>query len=192
MVEIINMSTLKRKIKMRDNLTTSVNTLVKEAEEKIIHCEETNTFNEEIISYKDTLVEKIEKIKEYNDQIIDLIETGDDLAQEEKTDTQFSIMCKNKLRFIDKFIGKHSITESVISTNLQVSRNIPNVKLPKLEIKPFAGQPENWHEFWDSFNCTIHQSDISNVQKMTYLKNLVIGSAAATIAGFKLSNENYT
>ena len=27
---------------------------------------------------------------------------------------------------------------------------------------------------------------------MTYLKNLVIGSAAATIAGFKLSNENYT
>ena len=93
---------------MRANLTTSVNTLVKEAEEKIIHCEETNTFNEEIISYKDTLVEKIEKIKEYNDQIIDL-ETDDDLAQEEKTDTQFSIMCKNKLRFIDKFIGKHSI-----------------------------------------------------------------------------------
>ena len=68
----------------------------------------------------------------------------------------------------------------------------PNVKLPKLEIKPFDGQPENWHEFWDSFNCTIHQSDISNVQKMTYLKNVVIGSAAATIAGFKLSNENYT
>ena len=121
--------------------------------------------------------------------IIDLIETDDDLAQEEKTDTQFSIMCKNKLRFIDKFIGKHSITESVISTNLQGSRNIPNVKLPKLEIKPFDGQLENWHEFWDSFNCTIHQSDICNVQKMTYLKNLVIGSAAATIAGFKLSNE---
>ena len=55
---------------MRANLTTSVNTLVKEAEEKIIHCEEANTFNEEIISYKDTLVEKIENIKEYNDQII--------------------------------------------------------------------------------------------------------------------------
>ena len=69
---------------------------------------------------------------------------------------------------------------------------MPNVKLPKLEIKPFDGQPKNWHEFWGSFNCTIHQSDISNVQKMTYLKNLVIGSAAATIAGFKLSNENYT
>ena len=69
---------------MRANLTTSVNTLVKEAEEKIIHREEANTFNEEIISYKDTLVEKIEKIKEYNDQIIDLIETDDDVSTRRK------------------------------------------------------------------------------------------------------------
>ena len=62
-------------------------------------------------------------------------------------------MCKNKLRFIYKFIGKDYIenTENLISTNLQGSRHIPNVKLPKLEIKPFEGQPEKWHEFWDSF-----------------------------------------
>ena len=30
------------------------------------------------------------------------------------------------------------------------------------------------------------------MQKMTYLKNLIEGDAAATIAGLKVSKENYT
>ena len=41
---------------------------------------------------------------------------------------------------------------------------------------------KSWHTFIDSFECAIDKNDdLSNVQKMNYLKNLVVeGEAAAT------------
>ena len=66
------------------------------------------------------------------------------------------------------------------------------VKLPTLKIEAFDGNWENWQPFWENFDCAINKNDeLSNIQKMTYLRNLVHGQAYSAINGLSLSNENY-
>ena len=49
----------------------------------------------------------------------------------------------------------------------------PNLwmKLPKLNLPTFDGNLLLWQEFWDIFDCAVHQQNILNVTKFSYLKN---------------------
>jgi hypothetical protein len=65
-------------------------------------------------------------------------------------------------------------------------------KLPKLSLKKFSGNPTDWQSFYDSYKAAVHTNDrLSKVDKFNYLKSLVEGPAAAAIAGFSLTDENY-
>ena len=67
-----------------------------------------------------------------------------------------------------------------------------NAKLPKLRLDSFAGNPVHWHSFWDSFQSAVHnKSKPMDVDKFSYLRSLLEGPAAASIAGLTLTNENY-
>jgi hypothetical protein len=59
-------------------------------------------------------------------------------------------------------------------------------KLPKLSLMKFSGNPTDWQSFYDSYKAAVHTN-----HKFNYLKNLVEGPAAAAIAGFSLTDENY-
>ena len=66
-------------------------------------------------------------------------------------------------------------------------------RLPKLTLSTFNGDPLQWETFWDSFDAAVNSSTgLSNVQKFTYLRAEVHGEAARVIAGFPLTNSNYT
>ena len=63
-----------------------------------------------------------------------------------------------------------------------------HVKLPKITLKSFSGNPLEWLSFWDSFQASVDKnSDISGVDKMNYL----CGEAARVIQGLPLSESNY-
>ena len=65
-------------------------------------------------------------------------------------------------------------------------------KLPKLEPKKFNGKADQWQEFWDSFESSVHgNEELSKVDKFSYLEYLVQEPARAVISGFKLTEENY-
>ena len=65
-------------------------------------------------------------------------------------------------------------------------------KLPKLTLPKFAGDPTEWTTFWDSFSSAIHLSEeLSEIDKLQYLKSLLVGTAAETISGLPLSRSNY-
>ena len=65
------------------------------------------------------------------------------------------------------------------------------VKLPKLEVRKFSGKLEQWQEFWDSFESAIHSNDsLSNVDKFSYLRGLLLEPARSAIAGFALASAN--
>ena len=182
---------LKKKIKLRNTAVKSVDKIVKESQTIILTFEADKLFNERIIALRDTMLEKVNRVKELDADIIDLIEDEEQLIEEDEKATEFSIFSKERLRAINIFIERHYTNKE---ETLTVTSSLSNraVRLPKLDIKHFSGQPEHWSEFWDSFNCAIHENDtISDVQKMTYLKNLVEGSAAQTISGFKISKDNY-
>ena len=66
------------------------------------------------------------------------------------------------------------------------------VKLPKLTLRKFSGDPTAWTPFWDSYESAIHQNpDLSDIDKFNYLQSLVEHSAAEAIAGLTLSSSNY-
>ncbi len=47
------------------------------------------------------------------------------------------------------------------------------VKLPKLVISKFDGSFTDWNRFWGQFSESIEKSDIANVVKFSYLKELL-------------------
>ena len=66
------------------------------------------------------------------------------------------------------------------------------VKLPKLTLRKFSGDPTAWTPFWDSYESAIHLNpDLSDIDKFNYLQSLVEHSAAEAIAGLTLSSSNY-
>ena len=67
------------------------------------------------------------------------------------------------------------------------------MRLPKLKVRKFTGKIHEWTEFWDSFNSAIHENEsLSNVDRFTYLRGLVEEPAKSAIAGFSLTEVNYS
>lgn len=57
-------------------------------------------------------------------------------------------------------------------------------KLPKLNLPVFSGVITEWLTFWDSYNAAVHSNTgLSDVQKFTYLKTLLSGSAKEAVGG---------
>nr|CAD2206936.1 unnamed protein product [Meloidogyne enterolobii] len=69
---------------------------------------------------------------------------------------------------------------------------LPDTRLPELKMEPFNGDPKKWPAFWQLFSINIDQRQMDNVRKMSYLLTLLQGPAKDLVAGFILSNENYT
>lgn len=66
------------------------------------------------------------------------------------------------------------------------------MKLPKLTLPHFSGNPIKWTAFWDSYESAIHSNDeLSEVDKFNYLHSLLEGSAFEAVRGLTLSAANY-
>ena len=64
--------------------------------------------------------------------------------------------------------------------------------MPKINLRPFSGDPINFQPFFDSFKSAIDDNKkLSNIDKMNYLRSLLNGAAAAAIQGLPLTSENY-
>ncbi|XP_015432787.1 PREDICTED: uncharacterized protein LOC107188906, partial [Dufourea novaeangliae] len=67
-----------------------------------------------------------------------------------------------------------------------------NTLLPKIEIKPFDGNPIDWHSFYDTFKDMVHNNeDLLTVQKFHFLKNSLRGEVASIVAPLAALEENY-
>ena len=59
-------------------------------------------------------------------------------------------------------------------------------------MRKFSGKLGEWQEFWDSFESSIHLNDgLSNMDKFSYLRNLLLEPARSAIGGFALTSANY-
>ena len=101
---------------------------------------------------------------------------------------------RGKLIQLQNFISEHKSISAVDDVSTKTSsRSQDNVvKLPKIEIRKFYGDPVNWRTFYDSFISAVDRNqNLSGVEKMNYLSNLVKGEAESTIRGLTLCNDNY-
>ena len=63
--------------------------------------------------------------------------------------------------------------------------------LPKVKLTEFSGDPLDWPEWADLFNVLAHQMNITDIEKMQFLKRSVTGAAKEAIAGLGFSSQAY-
>jgi len=70
-------------------------------------------------------------------------------------------------------------------------RNSIKMRLPKLNLPTFDGNILYWQEFWNIFTTSVHEQDIPDVTKFSYLKSSLCTAAASAISGISVTNDNY-
>ena len=66
------------------------------------------------------------------------------------------------------------------------------VKLPKIEMKGFNGDPKEWVQFWDLFERNVDKNQtLGDVNKMQYLKGLLGDTAVNVISHLLITEDNY-
>ena len=89
----------------------------------------------------------------------------------------------------DKSLNNSSIN---LGEGSQSNDSEIKAKLPKINLRPFSGDPINFQSFFDSFKIAIDDNNkLSSIDKINYLCNLLNGAAAAVIQGLPLTSENY-
>lgn len=178
---------LKKKIVVRDAIITGVKSMIGD-----VNYIYDNYSEENLESILQSIKTQSEKLDAMNEQIIEL--SPEDKIEKEVLETMtFEQFVNREVILLTKFIKKCSKNDSVsVSSSSSETDHFSTMKLPKLEVKSFNGDPTTWQSFYDSFSCAVHENkSLSNVQKMNYLINFVQGSAAETIKGLALKNDNY-
>ena len=152
------------------------------------------------------LQEKVDALKKLDNQILDLIggldsEDLDVLIEREIEESDRFRRELNQVVLRLEELLNPSMHSSPAITGVSSQNENPQptnpahnmkAKLPKLEVKKFNGRLQDWQEFWDSFQSSIHGNDnLSAVDKFSYLKSLVQKPARSTIAGFAQTTVNY-
>nr|XP_034195039.1 uncharacterized protein LOC117611213 [Osmia lignaria] len=97
-------------------------------------------------------------------------------------------------RRIEGFRAPHTLINSgrVTESPNTVMIRQESTLLPKIEIKPYDGNPIEWHSFHDTFKTVVHDNqDIPLVQKFHLLKNALRGEIASVISALNASEPNY-
>lgn len=67
-----------------------------------------------------------------------------------------------------------------------------NVRLPKLELKTFTGEPLKWISFINLFNSSIHKNTtLSAVIKFQYLTSVISDEALDLVKSLPISEDNF-
>lgn len=139
-----------------------------------------------------TLNEKLVTLKALDESMLSAVEDGE--TESEIESENFRGQIHEALVKLQSCQVVHDQQENPQSqeTHRETKSSGNKSKLPKLTLKKFNGNPKRWQEWWDSFCVAVHDnSAISTVEKFTYLRSLVEGSAAMAISGLQLTSANY-
>ncbi|GFY53531.1 reverse transcriptase domain-containing protein [Trichonephila inaurata madagascariensis] len=89
-------------------------------------------------------------------------------------------------------VQNDSLNNSINGSSVSSNRNVNSVRLPKLQIDKYFGDPCLCLEFWNKFQNSIDKNEtLTKVDKFSYLKSLLGGVAGNVTNGFALSDDNY-
>ena len=140
------------------------------------------------------LNEKLVTLKALNESILCAVDDGEMESEIEESEN-FRAQIHEALVKLQSCQVAHDQQEVVQEqeTHQEPKWSGNKSKLPKLTLNKFNRDPKRWQESWDSFCMAVHDiSAISAVEKFTYLRSLVEGSAATAISGLQLTSANYS
>ena len=116
----------------------------------------------------------------------------DTIAQGEHSNNACTSMSAGTPTSGEQFTGNNRTDHNNVSYTNSLNSSSYH-RLPRLQMPEFEGEIAEWQTFWDSYESTVHlNATLSDVQKFTYLRSLIHGSASSAIAGFPLTNANYS
>lgn len=81
-----------------------------------------------------------------------------------------------------------NVDESFISNEVRTAV----VHLPRIDIPKFAGDITQWENFRDMFDSLVsNKAELSNVQKLHYLKANLLGEASLVLSNIQVTDVNY-
>ena len=187
---------LSRLRKKRSANKNALQRLIKKAED-ITHGELDERKLNEIRVHLEAIEGKEKIVADLNEKIIDIVEE-DKIDEDVEEATLFEITVRRSVAGLIHFLEKPPIeTKPIAKSEGSIAETkkgslVSGVKLPKIHIKKFAGEPTEWQQFFDTFKATVDDNrTLSNIEKFTYLKGYLAGAAERCIEGMTLSDDNY-
>ena len=110
-------------------------------------------------------------IKKLEDETIDISEKKEQLEQLVIKSTDYKIYTKQNIARFSGFVNKNFSTNTDRKVQSNVEKASANVRLPKLEISKFTGEPTESQTFIESYETAINSSSNSNnIKKFNYLR----------------------
>ena len=184
-----------------EKLSKKRNAMMAGVEKLVSDCE--NWLQLDVVNNKNALEtncvilqKKVAKIVEITDKIVDELDDEAVMGKEMHKCTQIEQRVESLILVIKsellKFEKPNAVVVGTVPDVQPATRRKADIRLPKLNLKPYDGDPLKWKTFFDTFDCAVHKrDDMTNVEKMTYLISLLEGEAESCIGGITLSNENY-
>ena len=137
---------------------------------------------------------KEEAIIKTNEDIMALI-PEDKMEEDMEEATNFELKVKTRVFQIEDFLatlGQKEKLDGSSGIERKERDGLAGVKLPKIHIKKFSGEPTEWQQFLDTFSATVHRNTrISKIEKFSYLTGFLGGAAEKCIEGIPLVEDNY-
>ena len=150
---------------------------------------------------QDILTEALKKVLKLDEEIVELLEEEKDIELEIAEASKFWRDVRRAIEKIEAYFktanndgGSTNTPASPAQAGIpsQVSPHVVKAKLPKHELKKFYGSVHHWQSFWDAFKNAVHENtQLSEIDKFTYLKGLLEGEASIAVAGLSLTEANY-
>ncbi|GFU62311.1 uncharacterized protein TNCV_4402321 [Trichonephila clavipes] len=158
----------------------------------------------------DYLNEHLKQLRELDNKIQNIIQVEDEFDAEMQStfgyNEKISMLC-SKIKIQIKALTKSdpsvssqatvnvqndSFNNSINGSSVNSNKNVNSVRLPKLQIDKYFGDPCLWLEFWNKFQNSIDKNEtLTKVDKFSYLKSLLGGAAGNVVNGFALFDDNY-
>ena len=139
----------------------------------------------ELLSIRECLVRKATVISKLNEELLDDIEDENEIAIEMDAAEKFQNFVRKKGNEIEQFFARIKDEENISRIPaLQQSiliireRDIVRVKLLKVQIEKFNGDPKQYRALRYTFDLVANKNnDLSDVEKFTYLRSYLTGDA---------------
>ena len=151
-----------------------------------------NEVKPKLISFKNTLLRKRNDLETIDADILGALKKDEEIEKEILEREEIEQESDDYLSFVDNALAEVGEANSPSQRQSSQERHEEKVKLPKLSLATFNGDPTKWTSFWDSFKSTIgDHRGLSKIDKLKYLVNSLTGVAAQTLTGLQISNDSY-
>ena len=145
-----------------------------------------------------TILSSIERLQEYRKNFAEL---SRHIQLQIEDDTIFDQECDDASAFDSKLVNDIAHLKALAKLGHDTShdlsfrslgRSSTSVKLPKLEIDAFDGNPLKWQSFWDGYYPIVHDNaDLSDIEKFQYLRRYLKGDPNRLANSYRLTSVNY-